>query len=901
MSARSSAAVPRPEHPRPDYHRGLRHTVDWLNLNGHWEFEFDPDGSGIEEGWHEPDGGPFSRLICVPFPWESHLAWGTQDEAGNESWFSPQAWLEPESVGKHNYREAPRHTVGWYRRRFTCPAGWGERRVFLNVGAADWELRAWVNGIEVGAQESGYLPISFDITDALSAAENTLVIRVHDPEDHSQQPVGKQVPSWYTRTSGIWQTVWLEPRSAAHLTEVHVQPSLARRRAQVAICAAVPERTGKLGAEIQIRTAAGSTVACVGPLPVDERGEARLEAAISAPIPWTPDAPHLYRLEARLLEGDRVVDIVHTQFGMRDVDCGPLGPGGPVWIRLNGEPVYLRGALDQSFHPQGVYTHPSNAAIRRDLMLARQAGLNFLRLHIKTPDPRYCYWADRVGVLLMCDIPNFGYDGYSDLARQRWERNAWGQIRRDFNHPSIIAWCLFNESWGLGGREYAQSCERQQWVRECYQRAKQLDPTRLVEDNSACLYDHVATDINSWHFYINDYERAREHIAHVVEETYPGSPFNFVGGNRQGEQPLLNSEYGGISARMGDLDVSWCLLFLTNELRKHEKICGYVYTELTDIEWECNGLWNYDRTPKQFGYDPALILGELFVGLDCAPGQSVAPGQAVRIPVFLRPALRAAELAPHVRWWASFTDGLGRERVIVRPRALNEIAGDGGEIALTVPDQRGLVRLQAELSDGHGGLAAMNLRFLEVVEDNANSGSYDLGVLRLAAGEGEARFDGPIERGQVGGRVHLLAGQGDGEVSYVFALPEGIDASAVASVTVSAELSSAREGTPQTDDDRWPSRVRIFVAEHEAARVRLPDQPADTRGALSHMHGFAGRYGELVRASVSGEAARAAVEGGAVRVRLVAEAASAEGGGLTVYSSRAGRYPCDVTLTVRTA
>ncbi len=780
MSRRSLPAVPRAEHPRPDFHRGLRPGIDWLNLNGEWAFEFDPDDRGAGEGWQDPLREAFSRTIRVPFPWESHLAWGTEAHAGNggclhpQSWLSLEAWLEPGSVTIDNYREAPRHTIGWYRRSFTAPAGWDGRRVFLNVGAADWELRAWLNGIEVGAAESGYLPVGFDITDTLADGENTLVIRVHDPEDHREQPIGKQVANWYTRTSGIWQTVWLEPRGEAHIAEVLVRPSLAREAVTITVSAHAAPDARELSVALEIRTSTGRTALETAPAPITGDAELQLTSELADPIPWTPDNPHMYRLTVALLDGGEVVDTVHTQFGMRDVDVGPLGEDGPTYIRLNGQPVYLRGALDQSFHPQGVYTHPSNAALRRDMLLAKQAGLNFLRLHIKTPDPRYCYWADRVGVLLMCDIPGFGYDGYSDLSRARWERTAWGQIRRDYNHPSIIAWCLFNETWGLGGHEYAGLPDRQQWVRECYERAKQLDPTRLVEDNSACLYDHVVTDINSWHFYLNDFDKAREHIESVVGQTHPGSAFNYVDGNAQGHEPLLNSEYGGISARMGDLDVSWCLLFLTGELRRHEQVCGYVYTELTDIEWEHNGLYNYDRSPKQFGYDPALLLGELFVGFDCPPGMTVAPGDTVRLPVFLRPSARAAELAPRVTWWATFTDALGRERVIVRRRPLDGLSGDAAEIALTMPGEPGLVRVDAVLDDGRGRPAAMNLRFLEVVE--ANRGAWRDGealVLSLAAGDGDARFAGEIERGLVEGDGHLLAGRGDGEVEYRFGLPGG--------------------------------------------------------------------------------------------------------------------------------
>ncbi|MFP4248278.1 MAG: glycoside hydrolase family 2 protein [Armatimonadota bacterium] len=897
MTGEGSTPVPRPEHPRPDHHRGLRSGIDWLNLNGAWQFEFDPGDVGVGEGWASAGADRFSRTICVPYPWESHRAWGTEDRAGNDDWFSTEAWLEPDAVTMDDSREAPRHTIGWYRREFTVPEHWNGRRVHLNIGAADWDLRIWVNGVEIGAGESGYLPVSMDITGALVEGPNTLVIRVHDPQDHSQQPIGKQVDNWYTRTSGIWQTVWLEPRTSTHIETVLVRPNLAGAEATVTVRVRAADGSEDLLIATDIRASAGTRVAATEQA-LGGGARAEMTHTIEDPIPWTPDGPHLYRAQVTLKRDGEVLDRVHTQFGMRDVDTGPLHEDGPEYIRLNGEPIYLHGALDQSFHPEGVYTHPTDAAIKRDFMLAKEAGLNFLRLHIKTPDPRYCYWADHCGVLLMCDVPGFGYDGYSEVAKERWERTAWGQIERDFNHPSIFSWCLFNETWGLGGREYADSEERQRWVRECYETAKRLDPTRLVEDNSPCLNDHVVTDINSWHFYINDYEAAREHVEEVVARTYEGSRFNFVGGNTQGGEPLLNSEYGGIGARMGDLDVSWCLRFLTNELRRHEEVCGYVYTELTDIEWEHNGLFNYDRSRKQFGYDVALLLGETFIGFDAPPAQTVLPGASVKVPVFLRPSSRAAELERRLCWRATFTDRLGHEEVVARRRTLQHGRGGQRFIGVDLPRRPGLVRLDAMVDDEGGRLVAANFCFFEVVGSSGDTVESRACVLTAAAGDCNASFAEEPELGFVADTPHLIAGRGDGVLCYDFGLPEEIRGSDVEAITLLAELSSARPGAPQTSDDRWPSTARISIGGHEVRVVTLRDQPADSRGALSHMNGFLGRYGQLVTATLSDEYAREAASGHTVEVQIESEGAADHRGGIIIYGARAGRYPCDVTLRI---
>jgi len=928
MTEPSVQRLPRPEHPRPDFHRGLRSGVDWLNLNGSWDFEFDPADEGLSQAWHQVGERQFSRTILVPFPWESHLAWGTQRQAGNADWFSPQAYLDPASVSVENYRDAPRHTIGWYQRSLRVPDAWRGRRVFLNFGAVDWHVQAWVNGEPVGEAESGYLPVSFEVTRALTWEQEELVVRVFDAQDHSRQPVGKQ-HNWYTRTSGIWQTVWLEPRGAGYIAEILVRPSLADSAVDVEFIVLPPEGSPDVEIEAFIppERSIGVVTTTRESLP-STGGVVALHVDLPEAIPWTPEAPHLYRLTATLKCEGEPLDQVTTQFGLRDISVCPLCKGGPSYICLNGEPVHLRGALDQSFHPQGVYTFPTDEALKADLRAAQAAGFNFLRLHIKAEDPRFYYWADRLGVLLMCDIPNFGYDGYSDEARGRWERTAEGIIRRDLNHPSIISWCLFNETWGLGGRDYKDSPHRQAWVKESYKAAKRLDPTRLIEDNSACLYDHVATDINSWHFYLNDHEKARDHIAEVVENTRPGSAFNFVGGNVQGNEPLLNSEYGGISARAGDLDVSWCFRFLTNELRKHESICGYVYTELSDIEWECNGILNYDRSPKEFGYDPALLQYRQFIGFDCPPGQTVAPGEPVRIPVFLRPSREAPVIRTRVTWTATFVDSLGHHRTLVRRSPLAEAEADRALIELMMPDEPGLVRVQADLTDGQGRLVAMNFCYLSLRAGGLPSLSADLSpaalakagppalpvgrassppaevgtvVLRRQAGDALAEFDGECERGEVDGQVQLFGAQGSGWLEYAFELPADLPVERVEAVTAVFEASSKRPGAPQTDADTWPSVLEVSLNGVSAAKVVLRDQPADSRGVLSHMHGFQGRYGELLNVRVSGEALAQTLEHeGTIRLRLCCEEPVGHGGGLTVYGSRAGRYPCDVHLVIAT-
>ena len=589
--------IPRGEHPRPDLRRD-----GWLSLNGPWQFRFDPDDRGLDQKWQAtPDG--FDRRIVVPFCWQSKLS-GIADTTGQK--------------------------IGWYRRTVSVPEAWDGKHVWLCFGAVDWEARVWVGGREVGRHEGGYTPFEFDVTGlAEPGREVTIVLRALDATD-PELPLGKQVPAWYTPTSGIWQTVWLEARPATHVDRLRLTPHTRDRHwsLEVELEAAGPD--GRV--EVEIVSPDSTVQKHQAPLELQEgRGRLRATLHVDSPKLWTPEDPHLYDLEIRLKNSDAAADTLHTYFGLRTIGRGKYGDLPHEVILLNGEPIYLRGALDQSFNPEGIYTAPSDEFMRRDMEIAKAAGFNFLRIHIKSEEPRRLYWADRLGVLIMEDMPCTFVQ--SPRARREWEQTMRATIQRDRNHPAVVAWCLFNETWVLGRDKLKNDRDTQDWVLQMWTEVKQqLDPSRLVEDNSPCRYDHVKTDVNSWHFYIDDYRLAREHIENVVRNTRPGSPFNYVPGRVQGTAPLINSEYGAVSARGGDRDVSWGFRHLTTQLRRHELIQGYVYTELTDIEWEHNGVVNYDRSAKQFGYDafvPGMTVADLqgadFVGFDAPPAAEAGP------------------------------------------------------------------------------------------------------------------------------------------------------------------------------------------------------------------------------------------------------------------------------------
>ncbi|MFO7945771.1 MAG: glycoside hydrolase family 2 TIM barrel-domain containing protein [Armatimonadota bacterium] len=884
-------------HPRPDFNRGTTERSDWIDLCGEWEFSFDPDNVGIREEWYSDHS--FDRTIRVPFPWESHAAWGTEAAAGPDTYFSKNAYLQPAGVTTENYREAPRHTIGWYRTSIEIPGQWDDARTILHIGAADWHVQVYLNGTLVGEAESGYIPVEFDLTDHLAGGDNVLCLRVEDPQDDQQKPLGKQ-HNWYTTTSGIWQPVWLEPRPPDYLRSVRFESSLDDDTVSCEIeCETASEQAT---AVVEVFDEDGAAVTTAEGEIVRGHGKAVLNLGSNARR-WTPDDPHLYTCTVTLDAGGGR-DTVHTYFGHRTVGTASTSSKGPDRITLNGKPVYLKGALDQSFTPEGVYSYLSSEQIRNRLQKARDAGFNMLRVHIKLEDPRYLAWADRLGILLQCDLPNFGYEGYSETAKERWERQLRAAVQRDFNHPSIFSWCLFNETWGLGGGDYAEDTDRQEWVERMSHLAALLDHTRLIEDNSACLGDHVVTDINSWHFYINNYDEAAAHIEDVVQKTRPGSGFNYVPGRSQSNEPLMNSEYGGISARMGDRDVSWCFKFLTDLLRKHPEICGYVYTELTDIEWERNGVYNYDLSPKEFGYDPAALQSDPYVAFEGPPGETIAPGEALSLPVF---CACASGSPPDVGVKVSGTDSRG-EPIEAYPDGLVEWNTGEGSIykglynCPSPPSQNNcLLKLEASI-----GERTVDFRYLEIRGDDPpeketlQDGSV---LLRKLAGEQEHSsgwHEAEMERGLVGYQIHLLGGIEAGHFDYRFELPEGMKLSDFSDVELVAELSSKRPDARQTEQTPWPSTLVTSMNGVVVDERMLKDQYADSRGALSHIHGFQGRYGDLIRLTAGPEtfAGIADSDPEAIVVRLEITR-SKRPGGLIVYSSRAGRYPVDLLLKLR--
>ena len=930
---RTRSFLPRPEYPRPDRQRSFLQGVDWINLNGAWEFRFDPNDGGREKRWFDSDEEQWPDQIIVPFCWESLAAWGEGDAAGNDHFYSTRVYRNPLEVTSQNYRGAARFEIGWYRRAIEIPANdkWNNKRVILTIGAADFYTEAWCNGQLLGTHEGGFTPFEFDLTDTLRRNTKgqlgaTIVIRVEDRMENYQQPVGKQW-GWYSSASGIWQTVFVEPRAPQFIERFQITSDIDLATANFRIFCA-----GGSEVLIYVTNPAGEQFTATASV---KAGVAEAELNVGKPMLWDTSLPQLYSVQFHLHGVDNE-DVVHGYFGMRSLSAESVkGSTAPGTLCLNGEAIYLRGALYQSYYPDGIYTAGDTQTLRDDIAYAKRVGFDLLRVHIKVDDPMLLYYADTVGILLMCDFPNFGEGGDTECGRARYEATMRGAIARDFNHPSIVAWCLFNETWGFGGQaEFMKLINTMppvsgapikmrgkklsnenayEWIQQMWQLAKSLDATRLVEDMSVVAWEHLQyyghgeTDINSWHFYTSDYPTARRWINEVVEQTYTGSSFNYVPGFQQKAQPLVASEYGGVAALDGDLDTSWSFKFLTNELRRHGQLSAYIYTELHDVEWERNGFLNYDRTPKDFGYDPNIVNGGDVLPIDSPPIRRCVPGEEITVDIFSSHFSRIRKSDVLLQWRVGGIDSLGwmhdcivaGEQPIAFPHLRVELAK---RLTFRLPQQTMLCTLWVRALVPDGKQVVSN--YVQFFVDGGHPAWQQMNsrtVLRLDAHSWSRsewnRRSSTREQANSAGAAY---GETRGFFEYKFPVqPELLRG--CSRLTVLCEASSLRDGAPQTDRYVQPSTLRLLLNGVPIYRAILPNHPHDARGSLTYLRGGRGGYGYLCHATIECELLSEVVKnlrGNHLRLRFLMPRDEQPQGGLTIYGCNAGRYPLGPTLII---
>ncbi len=573
-----SSAAPLPGYPRPQLQRAA-----WLNLNGQWQYQ------RARPGERPPFGRGLAQTILVPFPVQSPLS-GIERGDG----------------------------AGWYRRVFTVPTSWHGRRVLLNFGAVSWVARVYVNGRLAGTHRGDYDSFSFDITRLLRRGANELMVGYVNPIGAAGEPIGKQIAGapvgiHHTASSGIWQTVWLEPVSAEHLTGLELTPDPPSGR--VIVSAAAARASGR--SRVAVEALAGGRVIA--------RAVGRPGRAFSVPIAhprmWSPSDPYLYGLRARLLDRTRLVDTVNSYFGMRSISLGRVG--GVTRILLNGRFVFQSGALDQGFWPDGVYTAPSDAALRFDIAAAKRLGYNMLRKHVKVEPDRWYYWADRLGVLVwqdMPDTPTFAKRAPTALGRAEFRRELGAIVTQLRSHPSIVTWVPFNEGWG----QFAPAGVTEE--------IRRLDPSRLVDTDSGSANccdarESAVSDIRDAHLYYGPFAAAPDRRASVIGEyggllpypprahRWPGVPLSI--GSRSLSFPIADVR-GFIAAQYDDL----------GEEMRVTGASAAVFTELAAYEDEL-GILSYDR--RVYTIDPDIIrrLNSALIAASQTPAGLQPHGPAV--------------------------------------------------------------------------------------------------------------------------------------------------------------------------------------------------------------------------------------------------------------------------------
>jgi hypothetical protein len=521
----------------PDYPRPQLVRPEWMNLNGLWDYTLTPSAA--------TNPAAFAGKILVPFPLESALS----------------------GVGK----PLNDHTALWYHRTFSIPSAWAKGRVRLHFGAVDWHCQVWVNGSYIGEHQGGYDAFTFDITQALHAdGPDDILACVTDPTE-GEQPRGKQSEKpegvFYTSTSGIWQTVWLEPVPQVCIDTLKLVPDLEAQGLKWS--AAVASLADDLQVEA-IATVDGHQIARVTGSP-----NSPLFLSLPQPHVWSPEDPFLYALQVSLKRAGREVDRVDSYFGMRKVAL-KKDSQGRMAIALNDHLIFQVGVLDQGFWPDGIYTAPSDAALRFDLEFLKESGFNLVRKHVKVEPQRWYYWCDKLGLLVWQDMPSA--DNSSANARLNFEIELRRMIEGLYNHPAIVQWILFNEGWG----QY----DTERLVAEI----KQWDPQRLVDD-AAGWTDRQVGDIIDSHSYpeppVGEPDTQR---ASVLGE------FGGVGYRVEGHT-WSSESWGYQAAGVPEGVTAWYLHLMRSVWRLKEKAgyCASVYTQISDVETECNGLLTYDR------------------------------------------------------------------------------------------------------------------------------------------------------------------------------------------------------------------------------------------------------------------------------------------------------------------
>lgn len=574
----------RNEYPRPDFVR-----KNWQSLNGAWEFAFDDSDIGHSSHWEEGFENP--RTINVPFAFQTELS-GIHDTLF--------------------------HDRMWYRRTFDDPRSDKSQRLLVRFEGVDWFCEVYLNGKLLGTHEGSSGRFAFDCTDLLREKENSLVVYCLDPSRETDIPRGKQYWHeksafiWYNRTSGIWKSVWLEWVDPSYIESAIITPDIDKGTVNIDLHISKPTAYAKAVLKDADGNKVGETLVSLTQVPYTLTVRAFTLPGVEEPHLWSPDHPYLYGLTLELLDQNlKAVDTVESYVGMRSVECRD----GMVY--LNHKPIFQKLVLDQGYWPESLLTAPSVEALRFDIEAAKKMGFNGCRKHQKTEDPWFYYLADKLGYLVWADC--IGAASFSEKLVGRIAHEFREEVEQNINHPSIIAWVPFNESWGVP--QIGFDPQQQALASSMYFFAKALDPTRMVISNDG--WEHTFSDMVTVHNYTHGADaqsrQARDFAATLSDRSLmvtaePAERRIFAEGFRYSGQPIVLSEFGGISyepsfnqkendswgytVSKNEEDYIADLTRIFSDIGTNRALCGYCYTQLTDVEQEQNGLLTYDRRFK---------------------------------------------------------------------------------------------------------------------------------------------------------------------------------------------------------------------------------------------------------------------------------------------------------------
>ncbi len=566
------------DYPRPQFKRH-----DWYDLNGEWQFEFDDEDLGELEKLYSQKKD-FSQTIHVPYAYQSK---------------------------KSGVEVNENHEVVWYKREFHWEKD-SHKKLLLHFEAVDYDTKVWVNGEFIGEHEGGHTPFSFSIEKAILHGQNTIVIRVED-RNSVEQPVGKQswkdsnFLCWYTRTTGIWQPVWLEEVPLYYIEDVNMTPLIEEGKLAIEACVPRQKKIAYFEANVYFK---GEWIDTVGAWVKENQTRVELKASVEADhadfriFYWTPDTPNLYDVTFHLREEGEVVDTVESYFGMRSIEIQDER------ILLNRETFYQKLILDQGYYKDTLMTADVEQ-MKSDLLKVKEMGFNGVRRHQTIADRRYLALCDQLGLVVWAEMPSSFKFSSTSMFRMMDESRE--MVRKHYNHPSVIIYTLMNESWGVN--EIFHRADQQAFVNALYYQTKAQDPSRLVVGNDG--WEHTVTDLLTIHDYNSDAESMRDSYQNRMDFAN-GSPSktsrkqNYANGYKYNGEPIIISEYGGIAFGNESSEEEWGygyrprteeevldrLEALTKVIMENDSIQGFCYTQLTDVEQEVNGLLDHDHESK---------------------------------------------------------------------------------------------------------------------------------------------------------------------------------------------------------------------------------------------------------------------------------------------------------------